>query len=153
MIKIFLVTSIVLVWQKALAFVPQRCTIRRNKEAKILDHNFLNTQLQIRGGASTRIDLSLPLSPAAASLVAGSLAGAIGVGIAFPLDTLKTKSQVLSKQTQFFNNGSQLNISQMSMLQLMSFIYSEEGLGGFFGGVKAMMLGQGNFYSQFIVSF
>merc|ERR1711982_140190 len=36
------------------------------------------------------------LPPAVASVLAGSIAGAVGVGVAFPLDKLKTKSQVLS---------------------------------------------------------
>jgi len=39
--------------------------------------------------------LNFAANPALASLLAGSIAGAIGVGVAFPLDTLKTKSQVL----------------------------------------------------------
>jgi len=37
---------------------------------------------------------------AVASLISGSLAGAIGVGVAFPFDTLKTKQIVLSQQRE-----------------------------------------------------
>lgn len=45
--------------------------------------------LSIRGGSSST---SLNLLPASiATLVSGSVAGAIGVGVAFPFDTLKTK--------------------------------------------------------------
>jgi hypothetical protein len=58
---------------------------------------------------------------ALASLLAGSVAGAIGVGVAFPLDTLKTKAQVLGpKKTS-------------GMLQTVHLIWNTEGLAGFFG--------------------
>ena len=39
------------------------------------------------------------LPAAAASLLAGSIAGSIGVGVAYPLDTIKTKAQVLATAT------------------------------------------------------
>jgi hypothetical protein len=71
-----------------------------------------------RGGATA---LS---GSAVASILAGSVAGAIGVGVAFPLDTLKTKAQV---------------IGGGSMLQTIAKVYRQEGIAGFFGGVKGMM--------------
>ena len=103
---------------------------------------------QLRGGGSP-IESStcalLQISPTAASLLAGSLAGAIGVGVAFPLDTLKTKSQVLSQQETPGTVSTQLRkVSEMNMFQLIAYIYDQEGLSGFFGGVKGMMIGQGN---------
>jgi solute carrier family 25 carnitine/acylcarnitine transporter 20/29 len=52
--------------------------------------------------------------------LAGSVAGAIGVGVAFPLDTLKTKAQVLGPET----NG---------MVQTVKLIWNTEGMAGFFG--------------------
>ncbi|GKZ00488.1 hypothetical protein MPSEU_001001300 [Mayamaea pseudoterrestris] len=80
-----------------------------------------------RGGAtSTQVSL---VGPAAASVLAGSVAGAIGVGVAFPLDTLKTKAQLLGPEAS-------------GMIQTIRLIWNTEGLGGFFGGVKGMMLGQ-----------
>jgi len=36
--------------------------------------------------------------------------------------------------------------SQMNMLQLIGLIYRLEGISGFFGGVRGMMMGQGAFY-------
>jgi hypothetical protein len=36
----------------------------------------------------------------AASLLAGSIGGAVGVGVAYPFDTLKTKAQVYGQKQQ-----------------------------------------------------
>ena len=99
--------------------------------------------------------------------MAGSIAGAIGVGVAFPLDTLKTKSQVLGQQSDgtkridvaaSASGGggasaamSGEEVSQMNMLQLISVIYQMEGIQGFYGGVKGMMVGQGSSY-RYVVS-
>lgn len=104
------------------------------------------------------------LNPAAASLIAGSIAGACGVGIAFPLDTLKTKSQVLgSAQTgpeldvSTAADGSSSavlvgdDVSKMNMFQLIGLIYRLEGISGFYGGVKGMMVGQGASLHAFLV--
>ena len=96
------------------------------------------------------------INPVIASLVAGSVAGAIGVGVAFPLDTLKTKSQVLASskksgrvQTDPSSITASLlageDVTQMNMFELFALIYKMEGIGGFFGGVKGMMLGQGKY--------
>ena len=73
--------------------------------------------------------------------------------MAFPLDTLKTKSQVLGSQSDFNISTSQTvtseltisgdDISNMNMWQLFGFIYRLEGITGFYGGVKGMMIGQG----------
>lgn len=107
---------------------------------------------------STRPLPILPMmSPALASILAGSAAGAIGVGVAFPLDTLKTKSQVLGKAfaekgrngqgTEDNSSGEQspgaVNPAQLGMLGLIALIWEAEGIAGFFGGVRGMMVGQG----------
>eukprot|EP00557_Chaetoceros_sp_GSL56_P000076 CAMPEP_0176498880 /NCGR_PEP_ID=MMETSP0200_2-20121128/12597_1 /TAXON_ID=947934 /ORGANISM="Chaetoceros sp., Strain GSL56" /LENGTH=415 /DNA_ID=CAMNT_0017897197 /DNA_START=82 /DNA_END=1327 /DNA_ORIENTATION=+ len=140
---------------------------------------------RIRGGgdalhssSSTTTQLAFALSPSLASLLSGSIAGAIGVGVAFPLDTLKTKSQVLGRTNggagAAGSGGSNAQIdigrgatvgggsasaaaaistagtsdvagaasSKMSMFQLIQLIYRTEGVAGFFGGVKGMMVGQ-----------
>ena len=114
--------------------------------------------LSVRGGGSPstirNTARKVLANPAVASLVAGSVAGAIGVGVAFPLDTLKTKSQVLGQRERAVATGggsaSTAAISSensksgnVGMLQLISLIYKTEGLSGFFGGVKGMMAGQG----------
>jgi hypothetical protein len=104
------------------------------------------------------------LNPAAASLIAGSIAGACGVGIAFPLDTLKTKSQVLGSAQAGLEldvstaaDGSSSaalvgdDVSKMNMFQLIGLIYRLEGISGFYGGVKGMMVGQGASLHAFLV--
>ena len=112
--------------------------------------------LSLRGGDGRNVDIISRnvINPAVASLVAGSVAGAIGVGVAFPLDTLKTKSQVLASsqrsggiQTDPSSGTASLlageDVTQMNMFELFALIYKMEGIGGFYGGVKGMMVGQG----------
>lgn len=70
------------------------------------------------------------LPAAASSILAGSVAGAIGVGVAFPFDTLKTKAQVMESEYK------------MTMTEMIQNVYKQEGIAGFFGGVQIMMLGQ-----------
>ena len=69
--------------------------------------------------------------PAAVSLVAGSFGGAIGLGVAYPLDTLKTK-------TQSSAGGS----TPSNPFALAAQIYKAEGLQGFYSGVSISMAGQ-----------
>jgi len=120
--------------------------------------------LSIRGGGGgrsgvgggTQLNFS---NQAFASILAGSIAGAIGVGVAFPLDTLKTKAQVFSQQRQrqqqqnggIVSSGdgsgttsasSSGSIESVGMLTLIPMIYKMEGIGGFYGGVRGMMAGQ-----------
>jgi hypothetical protein len=94
------------------------------------------------------------LDPATASILAGFIAGAAGVGVAFPLDTLKTKSQVLgAAQASSDSNtsgGAVLlaigdGVNKMNMFELIGLIFKLEGISGFYGGVKGMMVGQGAF--------
>ena len=56
------------------------------------------------------------------SLFAGSVGGAIGVGIAYPFDTLSTKAQVSSGK-------------QSNLIQNVKTIWNNEGIHGFFEGV------------------
>jgi len=109
---------------------------------------------------------------AAASLIAGSLAGAIGVGVAFPFDTLKTKQIVLSQQRQMeiflsppkpsatpprvsVQNGygaatvalvPEVKVKQVNtnpnMIQVISHVLQTEGMLGFYGGVRTVMVSQ-----------
>ena len=112
----------------------------------------------------------------AASILAGSVGGAIGVGVAYPLDTLKTKSQVYGQQAAQERKGQQNRIEQQQsisdtsdehnvplpppgtagtieehypiespeedLISLVKLILTKEGIPGFYGGVKAMMVGQ-----------
>jgi hypothetical protein len=90
------------------------------------------------------------------SLLAGSIAGALGVGIAYPLDTIKTKSQIMatSKAPRIQQYASIVCYSSSgalifpppadnnNLLQVTEYIYKKEGLAGFYGGVRTSMAGQ-----------
>jgi solute carrier family 25 (mitochondrial carnitine/acylcarnitine transporter), member 20/29 len=65
------------------------------------------------------------------SIGAGSIAGAIGIGTAYPLDSLKTKTQIYS----------QLNNS-IDLISLTSLVLQKEGLSGFYSGVGGVMVGE-----------
>lgn len=128
-------------------------TLHRNKSSPVNTYtgDVISNTLRIRGGGEraqkfvTELGL-VGLSPTVASLIAGSLAGSIGVGIAFPLDTLKTKSQVLAQQNKGIaknlDGSSALEVQQLGLLDLIGLIWKTEGIAGFFGGVRGMMIGQ-----------
>jgi len=109
--------------------------------------------LKFRGGA-TATGSSVDMLPSAvASLLSGSVAGAIGVGVAFPFDTLKTKAQVMPTsalaQTTLSSTAATtmtpsvtVTSNELNMLQMTKLIYEMEGISGFFGGVRTMMIGQ-----------
>ena len=139
--------------------------------------------------------LSVILGTGAASLLAGSLGGAVGVGVAYPFDTLKTKSQVYRRELrqrtkikraidqnnttavaalarplvdsscgaevveghfQFLEHHDNIddineyddfidnNVSSEddNLFSLIIQIFKNEGISGFFGGVRGMMAGQ-----------
>ncbi|EEC47952.1 predicted protein [Phaeodactylum tricornutum CCAP 1055/1] len=120
----------------------------------------------LRGGAVRRIAIGqrgnadagtqlTALSPTLLSVLAGSAAGAIGVGVAFPLDTLKTKAQTMrslgndvgtiATTTTATGTGEGTwspQSEKLNMIQLIGVIWNREGLDGFFSGVKGMMIGQ-----------
>mmetsp|Transcript_26917 Transcript_26917/g.41730 ORF Transcript_26917/g.41730 Transcript_26917/m.41730 type:complete len:398 (-) Transcript_26917:18-1211(-) len=122
------------------------------KAGRTTSKSNLNDVCRIRGGANVNTSTCTSnggggvcrfmLSPTFASVLAGSVAGAIGVGVAFPLDTLKTKSQVLGQKYNSDHDKQVNNPIPIGMWSLIRLIYQEEGLAGFFGGVKAMMIGQ-----------
>lgn len=60
------------------------------------------------------------------SLFAGSVGGAIGVGIAYPFDTLSTKAQVSSGKS---------DEKQANLIQNIKTIWNNQGINGFFEGV------------------
>ena len=77
-----------------------------------------------RGGASsTQINLSATATMA--SLFAGSVGGAIGVGVSYPFDTLSTKAQVSTGAGK----------SRINVARSMNIIWKNEGIRGFFEGV------------------
>lgn len=98
-----------------------------------------------RGAKRSELNLFSPL-------LAGAVSGAVGVGVAFPLDTLKTKQQVQSSSS---SSSSTTTIAEMNpdgristyqrpvtMVDVFQETWNKEGLGGFFGGVQTSMLGQ-----------
>ena len=88
------------------------------------------------------------------SLLAGSIAGAIGVGVAFPLDTIKTKAQILAiQETEEVSTSTltvdpngrlmlQPTIESNNLFDVIEYIWKMEGIAGFFGGVQTSMIGQ-----------
>jgi len=94
---------------------------------------FRTTAFIPKHGGDRRSTTGLHLSPTSASLLAGSIAGASGVIVAFPFDTIKTKTQAAS------NSDSAV---PKSNLELIKNILEEEGFKGFYAGVKPAALGQ-----------
>ena len=61
------------------------------------------------------------------------LGGAVGVGVAYPLDTLKTKLQARESSSEEGNTN---------FFKLATGIVEDEGISGFYGGVSSTMAGQ-----------
>lgn len=72
-------------------------------------------------------------SAATVNLLGGMLGGAVGVGVAYPLDTLKTKQQA--------RNGDENN-GPANVFELVMQVITDEGIGGFYSGVSSTMIGQ-----------
>ena len=64
------------------------------------------------------------------SLGAGSFAGAIGIGTAYPFDALKTKAQIYAASS---------SSERLSLPKLAKKLLESEGIGGFYGGVRGVM--------------
>mmetsp|Transcript_14464 Transcript_14464/g.22602 ORF Transcript_14464/g.22602 Transcript_14464/m.22602 type:complete len:339 (-) Transcript_14464:152-1168(-) len=100
--------------------------------------------------SSSPSQLNLAFLPdAATSVIAGSIAGAVGVGVAFPLDTLKTKQQVeletCSKIEYAYSPTGEISIVRAPPSTLWSTILDtmhHQGFHGFYGGVQTSMMGQ-----------
>lgn len=85
----------------------------------------LTSAIRIRGGALKSSSTQLSASTAMASLLAGSIGGAVGVGMAYPFDTLSTKAQVSTGNDE----------SHLSFTRNLVKIWRSEGIAGFFDGV------------------
>jgi solute carrier family 25 carnitine/acylcarnitine transporter 20/29 len=72
------------------------------------------------------------LASTAVSVLAGGVGSAIGVGVAFPIDSLKTKTQV-----KVYTKGT----ADETIFARARNTYRHEGIAGFYGGVKAAMIG------------
>jgi hypothetical protein len=95
---------------------------RYPRESSPINHPAIHN---IRGGASTT-EGSLSATATMASLFAGSIGGAIGVGISYPFDTLSTKAQV---STGKGNEG------KVNLMKSARRIWKNDGIRGFFEGV------------------
>ena len=72
------------------------------------------------------------LASTTVSVLAGGVGSAIGVGVAFPIDSLKTKTQV-----KVCTKGT----ADETIFARARNTYRHEGIAGFYGGVKAAMIG------------
>jgi solute carrier family 25 carnitine/acylcarnitine transporter 20/29 len=146
------------------AFTPAPRLTTRQQSIYILNQRHEQTRLSL-------------INTGVASLLAGSVGGAIGVGVAYPFDTIKTKAQVYSQsqrqqyppqkilQQQHLSNSTTIATSVLErhpgtvhpphsnqylpiespeddLISLIRLILQLEGISGFFGGVRAMMIGQ-----------
>jgi len=89
-----------------------------------LNRDYLPALHTIRGGATTT-QLNLSATATMASLFAGSVGGAIGVGISYPFDTLSTKAQVSTGNDE----------KHLNFVSNMKYIWKSQGIHGFFEGV------------------
>lgn len=112
----FVVAIIVLWWAKCRAFIPSvKYPLRKT---------------------STHLMMTSVVDPFV-SLACGSLAGVVGIGAAYPLDSLKTKAQVYAA-----SNSDSGEMGKFSLPDLARVVYSREGVGGFYQGVVGVMVGE-----------
>ena len=78
-------------------------------------------------GQNSSTSLSV-IGTGVASLFAGCVGSAIGTGVAYPLDVLKTKAQT--------------SPDGESMRARIRNIYDRDGIGGFYGGVRTTVIGK-----------
>lgn len=98
----------------------------------------------------SRSTTSLKVLPdAVISLIAGSVGGAVGVGASFPLDAIKTKQQIESDNRSrikyLVTPSGSLTITKAqspNTFVTAGEIWSDQGINGFYGGVRVTMLGQ-----------
>jgi hypothetical protein len=125
------------------------CRVSHKPPALALVEGHNAAAISVRGGGGGGVGVSVKsylAGTAAASVVAGSIAGAIGIGVAFPLDTLKTKAQVMARERSIANaiasRDGAVSAQQVNMFQIIAMVWRQGGWQGFFGGVKGMMAGQ-----------
>ena len=68
------------------------------------------------------------------SVLAGAAAGAIGVVVAYPFDSLKTKTQAKAMAA---GGSESVELNELGMLDLAKRIFNEGGLKGFYQGWPA----------------
>ena len=63
--------------------------------------------------------------------------GSIGVGAAYPLDTVKVKMQAYNARA-----GGSLTVARAGAVEVVRRVLAEEGVGGFYSGCSSTMVGQ-----------
>ena len=76
-----------------------------------------------------------------ASVLAGGVGSAIGVFVAYPIDVLKTKTQIKACNTNSSSNTKNNTIKNDSVFETVRNIYRIKGISGFFNGVLTTMIG------------
>lgn len=92
---------------------------------------FYSTALIFNDVVKQRIGLKM-IDSSLISLGAGSIAGAVGVGVAYPLDTIKTKVQTYATRAD----------TNLKLNEVIQKILDTEGPSGFYGGVVGVMIAQ-----------
>jgi Mitochondrial carrier protein len=79
-------------------------------------------------------------------LLAGSVAGVIGIGLSYPLDTVNTRFQLVQGEQEADcgkgRSSSKLGASNSGIVDTALQIYQNDGWQGFFAGAKGMMAGE-----------
>ena len=78
----------------------------------------------------------LEMAPELLSIAAGSVAGAVGVGFAYPLDSMKTKIQNIAA-----SQISKLPTEAVPDLQVVTQILHQDGILSLYNGVAGVMMG------------
>jgi len=98
---------------------------------------------------TSRTQLNIMLPVAVTSVISGSIAGSIGVGVAFPLDTVKTKQQIdveTRSRIDYIISPSGLSVVKIppnNFSATVVEIWKGGGFEGFYRGVRTSMAGQG----------
>lgn len=108
--------------------------------------NAVHPRHQLAATAERRTVIQRQLSTGAASLLAGSVAGVIGIGLSFPLDTVNTRFQLVQgeQEGECGRGRKPSHVSGFStgIVDTALQIYQNDGWQGFFAGAHGMMAGE-----------
>lgn len=77
-----------------------------------------------------------------ASVIAGSIGGSVGVAVSYPLDTIKTRTQVRGRLPLCSKKVEDGETSRLGMCHAARLIYQADGMSAFYFGCRPMMFGQ-----------
>ena len=136
MIRTIIISSLVIT---STAWAPQHCIIGRSSTL-LFRPSCTNSHLTMLVSGDT-----------ITSLLAGSIAGALGVGVAYPLDTIKTKQQLNVESNFVYSNSPSskvvstvavVSLPELGLFSTIADIWKSSGFEGFYGGVQTSMIGQ-----------